>query len=75
VRARLVVGADGRDSTVARLAGFVRRRDQPELLTAGVLVSGVRHPADQVHVHLDAACARMVIIVSPGPGFQRVYLI
>lgn len=40
VTARLIVGADGRDSQVARLGGFERRVDPDELLAAGLLVEG-----------------------------------
>lgn len=40
VTARLIVGADGRESQVARLGGFERRADPDELLAAGLLVQG-----------------------------------
>ena len=75
VRPRLIVGADGRDSMVARAAGFERARDPEELITLGVLVECDGLPDDQIHVHLDPRGGRMVILLSPDPGYQRLYLV
>src|SRR5438093_1152769 len=41
VRARLVVGADGRGSQMRKWAGFTVRRDPERLLFSGVLLDGV----------------------------------
>jgi hypothetical protein len=49
VRARLIVGADGRDSLVAHLAGFERLRDPDELLAAGLLVQGEMDTQGGIH--------------------------
>ena len=75
VRPRLIVGADGRDSVVARTAGFERARDPEELITMGVLVKCDGLPDDQIHVHNDPRGGRMVILLSPDPGYQRLYLV
>ncbi len=75
VRARLVVGADGRDSMVAKLLELPRRRDPEELITSGMLVECDGLPPDSVHVHRDPRGGRMAILISPAEGLQRVYLI
>ena len=75
IRARLVIGADGRDSVVTRLAGFERRRDPEWLLTSGALVACPHLPADAVHAQRDPDGGRMAILLVPSPGLARVYLI
>ena len=75
VRARLVVGADGRDSGVARVLDLERRRDAEDLITSGMLVECDGLPGESVHVHRDPRGGRMAILLSPAPGLQRVYLI
>jgi 2-polyprenyl-6-methoxyphenol hydroxylase-like FAD-dependent oxidoreductase len=75
VRARLVVGADGRDSTLAGMLGFERRRDPEELITSGMLIECDGLPPESVHVHRDPNGGRMAILLSPAAGLQRVYLI
>lgn len=75
VRARLVVGADGRDSGVARALDLERCRDAVDLITSGMLVECDGLPSESVHVHRDPRGGRMAILLSPAPGLQRVYLI
>ena len=75
VRARLVVGADGRDSIIAGMLDLPREGDSEELITSGMLVECDGLPPDSVHVHRDPHGGRMAILLSPAPGLQRVYLI
>ena len=75
VRARLVVGADGRDSTLAGMLAFDRRRDPEELITSGMLIECDGLPPESVHIHRDPHGGRMAILLSPAAGLQRVYLI
>src|SRR6266542_5960869 len=49
VRARLIVGADGRQSRMRRWAGFTVSRDPPRLLITGALLA--RMPVDEDTVH------------------------
>lgn len=58
-RARLVVGADGRSSTVRSAAGFTLRRDPEMMLVAGVLMEDMSVPEDT---------GQIVINSSLGPG-------
>ena len=75
VRPWLIVGADGRGSVVARAAGFERARDPEALITMGVLVECDGLPDAQIHVHTDPRGGRMVILLSPDRGYQRLYLV
>lgn len=56
VGARLVVGADGRASTMREWGGFTVKRDPEHLRIAGTLVHGTSVPDDGVHFSI-------------GPGF------
>jgi 2-polyprenyl-6-methoxyphenol hydroxylase-like FAD-dependent oxidoreductase len=63
---RLLVGADGRESQIARLAGLDRRRDPPLLLSTGVLVEGEMDTGDAIHFLLGpAGCSAVVCPVAP----------
>jgi 2-polyprenyl-6-methoxyphenol hydroxylase-like FAD-dependent oxidoreductase len=57
VRARLVVGADGRTSAVRAWAGFTTRRAPDQLRFCGVLLDGVATPDDT-----------SLMVTSPGAG-------
>ena len=50
--ARLVVGADGRDSRVRRWAGFGVRRDPPGLMVSGMLFKGMAAPRNTAHLFI-----------------------
>ncbi len=74
VTARLIVGADGRDSQVAHLAGFERRADPDELLAAGMLVEGDMDTGDAMNVFIGHAAGRIAAVTRIAPGRYRVYL-
>ena len=73
VAARLVVGADGRDSQVVRLGGFERRADPDELLAAGLLVQGEIGTSDSVNVFIGEAAGQIAAITRIASNLYRVY--
>jgi menaquinone-9 beta-reductase len=73
VTARLIVGADGRDSQVARLGGFERRTDPDELLAAGLLVQGEMDTGDAVNVFIGQAAGQIAVVTRIAPGLYRLY--
>jgi 2-polyprenyl-6-methoxyphenol hydroxylase-like FAD-dependent oxidoreductase len=74
VRARLIVGADGRDSQVAHLSGFERLRDPDELLTVGLLVQGEMETAGAIHYVFGQQPGRAAAVCEVAAGFYRLYL-
>jgi menaquinone-9 beta-reductase len=70
----LIVGADGRDSLVAHLAGFERLRDPDELLAAGLLVQGEMDTAGAMHYLFGPQAGRAAAVCEVAPGFYRLYL-
>jgi 2-polyprenyl-6-methoxyphenol hydroxylase-like FAD-dependent oxidoreductase len=62
ITARLVVGADGRNSKVRRWAGFEVQRDPERLVIGGVLLDGVRTPADEVQIVYQLGAGRGTLI-------------
>jgi 2-polyprenyl-6-methoxyphenol hydroxylase-like FAD-dependent oxidoreductase len=73
VTARLIVGADGRDSQVARLGGFERRTDPDELLAAGLLVHGEMDTGDAVNVFIGQAAGQVAAVTRIAPSLYRFY--
>jgi 2-polyprenyl-6-methoxyphenol hydroxylase-like FAD-dependent oxidoreductase len=74
VRARLIVGADGRESQVAHLAGFKRIRDPDELLAAGLLVQGEMDTDGAMHYLFGPQPGRAAAVCEVASGFFRLYL-
>jgi 2-polyprenyl-6-methoxyphenol hydroxylase-like FAD-dependent oxidoreductase len=75
VTARLVVGADGRNSRVRAWAGFEVKRD-PDCLTAvGTLYRHLALPEDAVQFVLNPEMQRLSIIFPIGSDRYRTYLI
>ena len=75
VRARLIVGADGRESQLASLLGFERQRDAPELFTGGLQLSGEMPAEPALHFFLHGISGRGSILIENTPGNYRVYLL
>ena len=73
VQARLIVGADGRDSQVARRGGFQRRVDPDELLATGLLVRGEMDTEDAVNVFISPAAGQIAVVTQIAPGLYRLY--
>jgi 2-polyprenyl-6-methoxyphenol hydroxylase-like FAD-dependent oxidoreductase len=72
VDAALVVGADGRASTVRRAAGITLERQEPFSYIAGLLVEGLEVPAD--HDLLVSDEAQFSLLFHQGGGRARSYL-
>jgi len=73
--ARLVVGADGRTSTVRRWAGFSVIQDPPARMIGGVLLeSAAAVPEHCAYFHLAPSSGRGVFLAPLGAGRVRAYL-
>jgi 2-polyprenyl-6-methoxyphenol hydroxylase-like FAD-dependent oxidoreductase len=72
-RARLVVGADGRSSTVRRQAGISLQRDEPINYIAGLLVDGLAGIPDDHDVVVGEG-NMLFLMFHQGGGRARLYL-
>ena len=75
VKARLVVGADGRESQIATLLEFERVKDAPELFTGGLQLAGELQIEHALYFFLHAITGRGSILIQNKPGNFRVYLL
>jgi len=76
LRARLVVGADGRASLVRKWAGFTVHHDPPRLLIAGVLFDEMPAvPQDASCVVLNPDLGQAVPLFPQGGGRVRAYFV
>jgi 2-polyprenyl-6-methoxyphenol hydroxylase-like FAD-dependent oxidoreductase len=75
VSAKLIVGADGRDSRAAGLLGLAHERDEPELFTGGLQLKGELEIEHALYFSLHEAGGRGSILVSNHPGNFRAYLL
>lgn len=73
VRAPLVVGADGRSSTVRRQAGISLRRDDPINYITGLLVDGLAGIPDDHDVMVGEG-DQMLLMFHQGGGRARLYV-
>ena len=73
VRARLVVGADGRSSTVRRQAGISLQRDDPVNYIAGLLVDGLGGIPDDHDVMVSEGDL-LLLMFHQGGGRARLYV-
>src|SRR5215472_2963174 len=71
--ARLVVGADGRSSTVRSSCGFEQRRDPEGRMIAGVLVDNVSAADDAGHIFVNSRLGTLMAVFPQGKGKARVY--
>ncbi len=74
IRARLVVGADGRSSTVRASVGFQLRRDPEDMLVAGALMDNIRAPEDIGQIVINSSLGQVAIVFPQGGGRARTYL-
>ena len=73
VRCRLVVGADGRDSTVRRQLGMPLHETKPRLIGAGLLVRNIQGwPEHQVAIGTEDD--RVFFVLPQSDGRARLYL-
>jgi menaquinone-9 beta-reductase len=75
VTARLVVGADGRNSRVRSWAGFSTKRDPVCLTACGVLYRNLAIPEDAVQIVVNPPIQRLSIIFPLGGGRFRAYVV
>jgi hypothetical protein len=74
IEARLIVGADGRDSTLATQLGFERKKSPQELFTVGLQLS-LNLPLDLAMFYfLHGRSGRGGILMETKPGNYRAYL-
>jgi 2-polyprenyl-6-methoxyphenol hydroxylase-like FAD-dependent oxidoreductase len=72
-QARLVVGADGRDSACRRWAGFTVNRDAHGMVMAGVLFNGLSTPAHAVHTFTNPSRSEFAFQIPLGGTRFRCY--
>jgi len=75
VTARLVVGADGRESQLATLLAFERARDPEELLTGGLQLTGDLDIEHALYFFLHAISGRGAILIQTKQNNFRAYLL
>jgi menaquinone-9 beta-reductase len=75
ISARLIVGADGRESQLATLLNFDRERDPPELFTGGLQLSGTMPTEAALYFFLHGISGRGSILIQNKPGNYRAYLL
>ena len=75
ISARLIVGADGRESQLATLLNFERERDPPELFTGGLQFAGDMPTEAALYFFLHGISGRGSILIQNKPGNYRVYLL
>lgn len=74
IDARLIVGADGRESTVAAQLGLKREKSPPELFTVGLQLSGDLPLDPALYFFLHGESGRASILIETKPGNYRSYL-
>ena len=74
VKARLIIGADGRESQVATLLDMPHIKDGPELFIGGLQLAGDLQIEHALYVFLHAITGRGSILVQNRPGNFRAYL-
>ena len=70
-RARLVVGADGRNSVCRRWGGFHVERDPEGMVIAGLLIEGLAAPEDRMSASLSPRLGTLSLTVPLGRGRFR----
>lgn len=73
--AKLVVGADGRNSRVRKWAGMTTRSDPPRLIVASVLLEKLDVLEDRVHVFFPPAFGEMLLVFPIGQQRFRLYFV
>jgi 2-polyprenyl-6-methoxyphenol hydroxylase-like FAD-dependent oxidoreductase len=73
VRARLVVGADGRNSMVRKWGGFESREELPGNMLSGVLLEGVQHPVGTSTAVFNPFMNQIAFIFPQTEGKVRAY--
>ena len=75
VRARLIVGADGRESSVATHMGLPKEKTPQELFTTGLQLAGDLPLEPALYFFLHGVSGRGSILVQNNPRNYRIYLL
>jgi 2-polyprenyl-6-methoxyphenol hydroxylase-like FAD-dependent oxidoreductase len=75
IAARLIVGADGRESNVATHLGFKREKSPQELFTVGLQLSGNLPLEPALYFFLHGESGRGSILIETKSGNYRTYLL
>ena len=70
---RLVVGADGRNSSVRKWGGFKTQRDPDQTMVAGLLFDDMPAPDDASHIYPFAKLGQSALFFPQGRGRVRSY--
>lgn len=74
LQTRLIVGADGKDSTVRKWGRFDVHRDPAHNMVAGVLIDDIKVEDDTAHVWLNSDLGLWVLIFPQGHERARGYV-
>ncbi len=74
ISARLVVGVDGRESSVRSWCGFETQRDRQRRFFAGVLLEGMTTPVDTFTLRIESATGLLSWVFPQGNGRVRAYV-
>ncbi|HXY08102.1 MAG TPA: NAD(P)/FAD-dependent oxidoreductase [Terriglobales bacterium] len=75
IPARLVVAADGRGSPARKWLGFAVQEQSNPSYMAGVLLTGVKAPADTIHFIFNPVLGMCAVLIPLGNSRFRAYLI
>ena len=73
VRARMVVGADGRSSMTCKSGGFQVKQDPDRMLVAGVLLENCPAAEDTARIVIDSKAGQCATVFPQGRGRARAY--
>lgn len=74
LRARMVVGADGRSSVACKSSGFETRRDPDRMMLAGVLLEDCAAAEDTGRIVIDSNTGSCAVLFPQGRRRARAYL-
>jgi 2-polyprenyl-6-methoxyphenol hydroxylase-like FAD-dependent oxidoreductase len=75
IQARLVVGADGRGSSMRKLGNFTVRQDAQRMLLAGVFLEGLQGLREEAcYFFVNPEIGQLAFLVGQRPGSARAYV-
>jgi 2-polyprenyl-6-methoxyphenol hydroxylase-like FAD-dependent oxidoreductase len=73
--ARLIVGADGRNSQLRTAAGFTIQRDADRRFVSGMYFKTMPAPESSSSIHAVPGCGKSALLFPQGDGRVRVYIV